>query len=371
MTSDSGDRVKWCLGVENKRTVAKISNNTRTYMEIIYPDRWKVVDGMSLSLSTDTVARAVGMTLPNPRGTASRIVDGGDTLTLAIPDGASGKISTEISLVAWTVTAFVLAGEVYSGVAGAANSALGVAAKGKADRLATLLGAETEVSQFEALKECTWAASDETEMSSSAAVDAFKVAVKCVPAIMKNQLEDVEVFAAGTILAMVGTAISLIATAANLLVTAIREFYDELASLGGKSDAFYDIFIRRPAEAVLPAVAGTVFVGTAVLKIMLATGKKLVPTPITYGCEQVSVLGADPSTTSADLLVVTSLCDGDPVSTWFRIRDGKVSSTGWAAYDAGVGDVKGLDKFLKPYAGRRATAFMISPADDTFELLVP
>jgi hypothetical protein len=74
VTSDGGDYVKWCFGVDGGRRVLRVANNLRT---VSCPAGWQVVDGQSLTFSTGTVARVLGMTAVTPKGTASRIVDGG------------------------------------------------------------------------------------------------------------------------------------------------------------------------------------------------------------------------------------------------------------------------------------------------------
>jgi len=67
VTSDRGDRVLWCFGQEDGRRVLKVSNNTRTFAEVTYPSRWKVLDAFSVSLDTDTIARYFGSKAPTQR----------------------------------------------------------------------------------------------------------------------------------------------------------------------------------------------------------------------------------------------------------------------------------------------------------------
>lgn len=250
VTSDGGDRVKWCLGVDGGKRVLRVVNNMRTYVQISYPSGWKVVDGQSVSFSTDTVARVLGMLAVTPKGTASRIVDGGDTLTLAVPDGATGKVTAEMSIVAWDISAVFFGLDVYTLVAKAASNALATAAKGATDRFALLLGATAKAEPLDALKDCTKGISDLTEMSETKAWKVLEFAWKCVPGLMKSQLEDVHVFAAGVLIGMVGAAVGAILTAVHLLVTGARELWDEIASFGGKSDPQYDIQIRVKAACL-------------------------------------------------------------------------------------------------------------------------
>ncbi|MBX6751896.1 MAG: hypothetical protein IRY85_19925 [Micromonosporaceae bacterium] len=257
VTSDRGDRVKWCFGVENGRRVLKVTNNTRTYLQITYPETWRVADGASVSLDFDTVARALGAAVSKPSGTAARIVDGGDTLTLIVPDGASGRVTVESSVVAWTVSAIFFGAETYALVARAAGSTLGTAARNAVDRLAVLLGATSEATpEVRALSECLKGMRGLVTLETAdTAWETLKFAWKCVPELMKSQLQDVRIFAAGVVLSMVGTAVGAILTAAHLLVTGARDLWDHIASLGGRSDAIYDIVIDDPA-AVLNAYVG-------------------------------------------------------------------------------------------------------------------
>jgi hypothetical protein len=252
VTSDSGDRVKWCFGVEQGRRVLKVTNNTRTYLQITYPQTWRVVDGASISFDTDTIARALGAAVSKPRGTAARIVDGGHTLTLIVPDGASGRVTAESSVVAWLVSAIFFGAETYAAVARAAGSTLGNAARSAVDRLAVLLGATGEVTpEVKALSECLKGMRGLVRLDTAdTAWEILKFAWKCVPELMKSQLQDVPIFAAGVVLSMVGTAVGAILTAVHLLVTGARDVWDHIASLGGRSDAIYDIVINDPAAAL-------------------------------------------------------------------------------------------------------------------------
>ncbi|WP_344513801.1 hypothetical protein [Dactylosporangium maewongense] len=253
VTSDGGDRVKWCFGVDNGRRVVRIANNSRTFMQIAYPSAWKVVDGQSHGFSTDSAARALGMLAVTPKGTASRIVDGGDTLTLEVPENSTGRVTAEMSILAWAISAIVFGIQVYYAVVKAASDTLAKAAKGTIDRLFLLLGGTANAEPIDGLIECTKAVSDLTEMNETNALDVTKAVWGCLPGIMKAQLKDVKVFAAGVLLNMVGTAVGLILTGINLLVTGLRELWDQFAGFGGKSDPVYDVVIRLKAATVADA----------------------------------------------------------------------------------------------------------------------
>ncbi|GAA0404013.1 hypothetical protein GCM10009541_54010 [Micromonospora gifhornensis] len=249
VTSGSGDRVKWCFGIHSGRRVLKIANNTRTYLQMTYPASWKVIDGASVSFDAGTAARAIGAAVSIPRGTAARIVDGGDTLTLAVPAGASGRVTTETSVVAWLVSGIAFGIETYAAVAKAAGSTLEKEAKSAVDRFAVLLGATGQAaSELDVLKSCLKGGKGLLKLDSAkVAWDVLELAWGCVPAYMKSQLEDVKIFAVGVILSMVGSLVGAILTAVHLLVTGARDLWDHIASLGGKSDAIYNITIADPS----------------------------------------------------------------------------------------------------------------------------
>jgi hypothetical protein len=164
-----------------------------------------------------------------------------------------------MSIVAWAVSAIFFGLDVYRLVAKAAGNALATAAKSATDRFALLLGATAEAEPLEALKECRKATADLTEMNETNAKDVLEFAWGCVPGMMKSQLQDVQVFAAGVLISMVGTAVGAILTAVNLLVTGARQIWDDIASFGGKSDPQYDIRIVVPFDAV---AAFAPYVGT-------------------------------------------------------------------------------------------------------------
>ncbi|MCY1137671.1 hypothetical protein OWR29_06640 [Actinoplanes sp. Pm04-4] len=253
VSSDQGDRVKWCFGLQDGKRVLKVANNTRTYQEITYPAGWKVVGGGSASFNADTVARAFGMAASTPRGKASRIIDGGDTLALSVPAGATGRVRSELSTTAWLVSAIWFGAEVYKMVADAAGDAFAAAAKGALDRFALVLGMSGEADPVDGLKECLKGVSDLTEMTADTGREIVKFAFKCVPAIMKSQLDDVQVWAAGTIVSMIGTLVGTILTGVNLLASGARDIWDSIASFGGGSDVLYDIAITAPTTKVTGA----------------------------------------------------------------------------------------------------------------------
>ncbi len=247
VTSDNGDRVKWCFGVEGGHRVVKVANNLRTFAQVTYPATWKVVAGLDVSISDDALAPALGVAAVTRTGTASRIVGGGDTLTLEVPDGASGQVTTEISVLAWLASAIQFGAEVYAAVASAAGGAAKPAAMTALDKVKRLLlTGDAGDKSLSAMWACTHDIRDLTDRSENALRDAAKFTWRCVPKVMEAEMTGFG-FLAGVVLSLVATVVGLILTAVHLLVTAVREIWDELASLGGQSDAFYDIVVKYPA----------------------------------------------------------------------------------------------------------------------------
>jgi hypothetical protein len=119
----------------------------------------------------------------------------------------------------------------------------------------------------------------------------------------------------------------------------------------------------------LPSIDATMDTAIRVRALLAQTGKISPQIPIVYGCESVSVLGADLSSGDADLIQFDGLCNGDPVATWWKIRGSKVVDTGWGSMDAEVGDVAGLKAFTDLYEGRKPADFYFDPSEETWGLV--
>jgi len=335
VSSDGGDSVKWCVGVQDGQRVLKVANNRRTYTEVVYPSGWQVSESNSVSFTPEGVSRALGTSFAfPPRGYAVRIVDGGDTLTLIVPDGASGQVQASASVLSWLIDALALGVETYSAVAKVAGSA-GEAAAGSWDRIATSLtdlGAASS-GYTEALKECGKAAGEFTDDElTDIAGDVLQLAWTCVPALMKADIEETGItfFAMGIVLAAIGTVVSAVLTAAHLVLTGLREVYDGLASFGGNSDAVYDIALVRPRPTPENTTVsldgfGAVPWGASQADAEAALGSVFTTQDLGGGCSQAS-LDAFPGLT-------------------FGIQDGRLTVVAYGADPAG-GPTPGTDTGL-------------------------
>jgi len=138
----------------------------------------------------------------------------------------------------------------------------------------------------------------------------------------------------------------------------------------------YTVQIKRAAapsglSTALPRYPATSDAGDALELFLHKKGITVLEPPIEFGCNLVGVSGANLSKGDVDMTVSTSRCDGDVIVTWYRIRDGRVQSTGWASPEAGVGDTKGLDTFDKPYSGYQGSMFDVAPGESGRFYLYP
>ncbi|MGX5653450.1 hypothetical protein ACWKWC_01595 [Geodermatophilus nigrescens] len=274
IASDGGDTTKWCLGVEDGRTVIKIANNRRTYATITYPATWQVLDGGGGGISLDALVRSTAGGLGEvaaPRGQAVRIVSGGDTLTFALPagTGGAGQVSVTTDLIAWSLSGIVMAVDVFTFAASAARRSLGAAGDGLGQRLIAM-AASGSVEGFwrDAWDQCIRAISDNLTdhpldplTNWSLASDTLKAVWGCGPSLAKAYLAGtgaVTGFLAAAALTFVASVASAVLTAANLLITGARELVDTFASFSGRSDPLYDIVVRGAGP---PAGAATLTYG--------------------------------------------------------------------------------------------------------------
>jgi hypothetical protein len=261
VASDRGDSVKWCVGIEAGRNVLKIANNRRTYTQITYPDEWEVLDGGPGGVSLDALVRAGASWLENAAalsGTDVRLLSGGDTLTLAMPDRPNATVTAEVATGAWLLSALKFGiFDVYLPLAGAAKSELGRTASTAWERFLGEVNAGDPTSGWNsALSDCLRSFTDEftdqPDLSLSETAPAIaKFSWSCVPAMMKADLEasGVRFFGFGVVVSAVGTVTGAVLTAVHLITTGAREIWDTVAKYSGDSDGIYDIWLRTAVES--------------------------------------------------------------------------------------------------------------------------
>jgi hypothetical protein len=262
VTSSGGDRVKWCVGVENGVRVLKVANNLRTYSEVDYPAKWTLVHtSPEIAVSLESLARAWGKsTSLAPAGDKAVIVDGGGTITLQLPAGSSGTAESTLSAGAWTASAIVFGAEVFDAVAKAAEVSAGIKTSKSVSTL--LLGGLSSGNEavLAAMKDCEEAISSLTnrDFDEHTGKTLFKAGLKCGPRVGQALLYDGAKIAgswfAAAVVAAVATVAGLVLTAVNLVVTSLREVWDTVASVKGKSSVLYTIVVNS-AESSCPNTA--------------------------------------------------------------------------------------------------------------------
>lgn len=375
VVSDGGDSVKWCFGLVNGQRLLKISNNRRMFTEITYPSAWKVVAGSSVTFSPETLVRALSTGAASalvPEGKAVRILDGGDTLTLEVPPGQTGRVLADMSVWAYYVSILQFGVETYAAVAKASNVALGTAAQDGWQRIAQRLAGTASIDGYtDALRACGKGVAQLTESDvGEIGADLLKFGWSCIPELMQADpvVTGVRMFAVGAVLATVGIVVSFVLTAAHLLLAGMREIWDNFAAIftGNESDPVYDIVVARRLPDVLPALPETQTSARALSEFLHKRIGGLDPPSAQAGeptCEVVSVAGASLAQGAVDLyLGITPEgdgCGGDSAGTFYKIRNWQVIASGSVCGDCDPSQIDSTDydRLTAPYKGRRWSAF--------------
>jgi hypothetical protein len=147
VSSEDGDLVKWCAGVDTiestpavsdrdldpytegvQVTVLRVTNNSRMFEEIGYPKAWPAVDGSGHALPGQELRSRLGLAGTIRDGLASRVMAPGRTLSLLLPapvDELSGTVTADLSAAAWTLSALDFATSTYTGLVTGVDQELG------------------------------------------------------------------------------------------------------------------------------------------------------------------------------------------------------------------------------------------------------
>jgi len=250
VVSDSGDTIKWCVGEENGQLLVRVANNRRTYTQVSYPDAWTVSGSSTFELSPNSVARALGTgdaKVTQLSGRTARLVDGGDTLTLLVPPGGTGRVTAEPSITGWFVDAIFFGVEFASEVLKVAG--FGEAGAGRLARMAAWLAGAVNSDYKDAFRKCTLSVSELTgNHAATIAVPLLKYLWKCVPPWMVAHAKSTGLVITGAVLSAVVLVIGTVLDALHVLLTGARDVFDEVASLlSGRSDTIYDIVLLTNA----------------------------------------------------------------------------------------------------------------------------
>jgi len=334
VTSDGGDSVKWCAGIEGGHTVLRIANNRLAYTQVTYPAGWKVVAGNRFGLSADALIQFLGTQaeqIQKPRGKAVVLIRSGDSVTLQLPPSPTAQVSAEVSQMAYGLQILELAAAVRGAVMRAAGQA--VKSDGWVERMVkTVTSGDPSKAWVEAAKSCmdsfrTQYTDDLFEVVEDPAVveKTMKFMVKCTAAMARVSLDEsgIALFLGGVVLGLVDLVVSTVGAALSLLVISGREIWDQLAKFGGKSDPIYDI---RFAPKVLPTEIVRVKPLTSTGEVRPGwkvedTGESLECAPFgegypSSGAVSAGIYSCGPTAASADVCWVVSggpaLCGGDP-----------------------------------------------------------
>lgn len=230
VVSDSGDPVKWCFGIEDGQQVLKVTNNKTSFIEVTYPSTWSVREGQSRAVSPEALARSLGSQLAEAStGRAARVIDAADTLTLLVPDGVGGRVTTSLSTLAWALTGLAMGLSVYGQVASLMKAGgLATTSPGTLERVMDrVAGADLEGYEA-AFRDCGLAISQATEYDDNPDASFATIWTGCIPALMKADVAatGLRMWAIGAVMAVVATAVTAVYTAGSIISSGLRELYD-------------------------------------------------------------------------------------------------------------------------------------------------
>lgn len=290
VTSDLGDSIKWCFGVQDGKRLLKIANNRRTYTQISFPEGWVVPEGATRGPALDPgqLDLLLGKTLgvAGRKGMDLRVIDAGDTLTLEVPAGSAGEAIAELSFPAWGLSAIRYGVETYAMLLSGTHPEASklnnwddvLRALGESNAAGELIVAAGRCAEgFDAV-----AAAPPPGVSRELVLAAWD----CVALLLKSNPTVAGSRAFGWS-KIVETAVDVLSVALGggaLLTTIVRQIADNVISLGGKVDDYmYNVRISRPAApafgrdtAIGIHGAGVVKAGMTIREAEKATGRKWV-----------------------------------------------------------------------------------------------
>jgi hypothetical protein len=147
VTSEDGDTVKWCAGVDTidsnpatsdydvnptvegvQAPVLRVTNNSRMFEEVGYPEAWPAVDGSGHAMAGQELRTKLGLAGTIRDGLASRVLAPGETLNLLLPAGGTavtGTVTADLSAAAWTLSALDFGTSTYTRLVAGVDEELG------------------------------------------------------------------------------------------------------------------------------------------------------------------------------------------------------------------------------------------------------
>lgn len=226
VTSEQGDQVLWCVGVDTiesnpavsgydvlgdegvQARVLRLRNNSRMFTEVGYPDDWPAVDGSGRALPGDELRARFGLAGRTRDGLDSRILAPGDTLTLHLPGNApeiAGTVTADQSAAAWTLSALDFASSTYTRMVSEVDGELGDHVRVVREELVAVLtaspgadapepgtddGSEESGAQLDldGLKMCLAPVAETILMNPDVAKQLTEKAATCTPSLLRPAL---------------------------------------------------------------------------------------------------------------------------------------------------------------------------------------
>lgn len=254
VTSDAGDAVKWCVGLEGGDLVLKVANNRRSFAQVSIPKSAKVISGAGYGFSINNLVRTLGEGLTRfseafPDDRETLLLESGKSVTIKVSKTADGGAQVTGSGIGFLLQILVNAVDMFSTV----SKAAGIKAATNSDAIFNLLGtgagkkSDWAEATFHCLRTFTDVYLDDPAAPVSAVAEierAFKFAGTCGSEIGAASVEAsgllgwMATATAATVASLVSTVFGLI----EQLFAGLREIVDSAAYLfGSKTDPTYDV----------------------------------------------------------------------------------------------------------------------------------
>jgi len=221
ISSEPGDQLLWCAGVDTiesnpavsdydvapeegvQARVLRLTNNSRMFEEIGYPDAWPAVDGSGLALPGDELRARLGLAGRTRDGLDSRVLAPSETLTLYLPGPAAelrGTVTADQSAAAWTLSGLDFASSTYTRMVSDVDEELGDRVREAREELMAALSASPKSGDsaegedgdapddLENLELCLASVSETILMNPDVARQLTGETAKCTPSLLRAAL---------------------------------------------------------------------------------------------------------------------------------------------------------------------------------------
>ena len=116
VTSDTGDLVKWCVGIEEGHNVVKVANNWHAGTQVTFPKTWTVLGYQGAGFDLQAIGDWLDSKSRQTSTTLSRLVGPGQVIVLdpgEITAGRTTSVTAEMSTVSWQWSIALTAVDLY------------------------------------------------------------------------------------------------------------------------------------------------------------------------------------------------------------------------------------------------------------------